>query len=122
MDYVSQLRLGDGAFGTVLFSDVPCLGWPRGEAPASRALADVATLGVRTVVLASDADPATPLTWARSVHMSLQKGSYVVTRGGGHVSFGRSPCATATVQRFLTEDVDTAANEESCTVEFVRYP
>jgi len=90
-----------------LSATVGCLGWPsQPDAPQRE------TGPARGPVLLINArhDPATAYTWARNVAGRLGDQATLVTyEGWGHVVYGRTPCVTGLVDRYLIERVRPAA-------------
>ncbi|MCA2214822.1 alpha/beta hydrolase [Jidongwangia harbinensis] len=80
---------------------VGCLGWPTPAANPQRALRPAST---PTLLINARYDPATALAWARNVAAQLGPAATLVTyRGWGHVVYGRSPCVTSVVDRYLID-------------------
>jgi pimeloyl-ACP methyl ester carboxylesterase len=78
-----------------------CAAWPATQAPVIRNVGD--TLGDRILLLGNDFDPATPLSWTRSLARALGVEANVVRyRGGGHgVSTIALPCMDDLIVDFL---------------------
>lgn len=80
-----------------------CVFWPhfdQARTPAKPLLAQ----GIPTLVLATDADPATPYSHAKAVAARLDQGHLLTQVGGPHVIFGwGNPCVDAAVTRFVLD-------------------
>ncbi|HET6531936.1 MAG TPA: alpha/beta hydrolase [Actinoplanes sp.] len=80
---------------------VDCLGRP---APVVNPQAPLAPAVVPTLLINARHDPATGYAWARNVTAQLGPRATLVTYDGwGHVVYGRTPCVTGLVDRYLTE-------------------
>jgi pimeloyl-ACP methyl ester carboxylesterase len=88
-----------------------CLGrWSRPDNP-QRPLKPAT---VPTLLLGSRHDPATPYVWAQRAAAQLGANATLATYNGwGHVSYGRSACVTAVVDRYLV-DLRRPAPGTSC--------
>jgi hypothetical protein len=92
-----QMRVSPLAVSAV----VGCLGWPTPAANPQRALRPAST---PTLLINAQYDPATAHAWARNVATQLGPAATLVTyRGWGHVVYGRSPCVTSVVDRYLID-------------------
>ncbi len=114
----SYLRAGDAVdeaasrLGSLFYGDLPCVFWP---APAAQPPRPQGSIDVPTFVLAAEADPATPLSNARSVFARLPDAYLVIKEGGPHVIFGRGDkCPDALVTDFLLSDERPAQREVRC--------
>lgn len=92
---------GEGArLATIALADLPCFAGFAGSAdgePHADALASYPML-----VLTSEADPATPMSWAEAVARRHENAYLIVTSDGGHGSFGWGlPCPDDIVKEFL---------------------
>jgi hypothetical protein len=78
-----------------------CAAWPAAQTPVIRDVSD--RLGDRILLLGNDFDPATPLSWTRSLARALGVDLNVVRyRGGGHgASTLGLPCIDDLVFDFL---------------------
>ncbi|WP_214327658.1 alpha/beta hydrolase [Nonomuraea sediminis] len=90
--------------GTSEFWDMTagCLGW---LIPPTNPQRPLEVRGVPPVLVVGNThDPATPLSWARSLSSRIQ-GSGLLTNdengGNGHSSYLRAPCATARIDEYL---------------------
>ncbi|MEV7629731.1 alpha/beta hydrolase [Actinoplanes sp. NPDC089786] len=82
-----------------LSSAVACLG-PTG--PVANPQRRFRRTSVPTLVVGSKHDPATPYVWATRVADQLGPSATLATYDGwGHVSYGRTPCITDLMDRFL---------------------
>ncbi len=114
----AYLRAGDAVeedaprLGSLFYGDLPCAFWP---APAAQPPRPQASIDVPTFVLAAEADPATPLSNARSVFARLPDAYLVIKEGGPHVIFGRGDeCPDALVTNFLLSGERPAQREVRC--------
>ena len=80
-----------------------CGAWPAAQTPVIRDVSD--RLGDRILLLGNDFDPATPLSWTRSLARALGVDSNIVRyRGGGHgASTVDLPCIDDLVVDFLVK-------------------
>ncbi|MCA0145780.1 alpha/beta fold hydrolase [Blastococcus sp. LR1] len=93
---VEDLRLPD-----VYYGDLPCLFWPRGDAPAPAPPAPVDP-AYPVLLLTADTDPNTPAANALRVHGRDPDSALVVLPGGPHVLLGWGyACVDRTVLRLL---------------------
>ncbi|MEV6595870.1 alpha/beta hydrolase [Actinoplanes sp. NPDC051346] len=77
-----------------------CLGWPLPPDNPQRALATARTGPV--LLINARHDPATPHVWAAETARQLgPKATLVTYEGWGHTVYGRSPCVTTLVDRYL---------------------
>lgn len=78
-----------------------CIHWPEidhGRLPAE----PFEAVGIPTMVVAAELDPATPYTGAISVAEHLDDGHLLTVHGGSHVMFGRfDPCVDEAVTEFI---------------------
>jgi pimeloyl-ACP methyl ester carboxylesterase len=80
---------------------VGCLGWPSPAANPQRVLRPATA---PTLLINARYDPATAHAWARGVAAQLGPAATLVTyQGWGHVVYGRSPCVTSVVDRYLVD-------------------
>jgi hypothetical protein len=87
--------------GSVFYGDLPCAFWPDASEDLTRP-DPLAAEGIPTLVLNAEADPATPVSNAISVHSRLENGYLIVQEGGPHVIFGwGNPCPDNLVANFL---------------------
>ncbi len=84
-----------------LAATVGCLGWPSPVRNPQRRLAPAV---VPTLLVNARHDPATAYAWARSVAAQLgPRASLATYDGWGHVVYGRTPCVTGIVDRYLID-------------------
>ncbi|MFI5491634.1 alpha/beta hydrolase [Actinoplanes sp. NPDC051859] len=89
-----------------------CLGWQLSVDNAQRPLPPAQTGPV--LLINARHDPATPYAWAQTVARQLgPKATLVTYEGWGHTVYGRTPCATNLVDRYLLTVKPPAANS-SC--------
>ena len=83
---------------TIVNGSLPCAFWPfePSQVPSLRARGAPPLLLVST-----EDDPATPLSWARSVEKQIRSAVLVRVRGESHTSFPGSSCVDAIVVRYL---------------------
>lgn len=94
-----------------LTATVSCLGWPLPVRNPQRRLAPAV---VPTLLINARHDPATAYAWARSVTAQLGPQAALATYDGwGHVVYGRTPCVTGLVDRYLI-DLRRPAAGASC--------
>jgi pimeloyl-ACP methyl ester carboxylesterase len=93
---------GEGArLATIALTDLPCFTGFAGSADGE-AHADDASGTYPMLVLTSEADPATPMSWAEAVARRHENAYLIVTSDGGHGSFGWGlPCPDDIVKEFL---------------------
>ncbi|MEW9555051.1 alpha/beta hydrolase [Nonomuraea sp. NPDC050783] len=90
--------------GTSEFWDMTagCLGWP---VPPTNPQRPLRVRGVPPVLVVGNThDPATPLSWARSLSSRIEGSGLLVNDengGDGHSSYLRSSCATARIDDYL---------------------
>ena len=105
-EYAAELRRLSGRAPQMMVSPLAlsavagCLGWPsRPDNPQRRHRTD-ATGPI--LLINARHDPATAYPWARSVAAQLGDAATLVPYDGwGHVVYGRSPCVTSVVDRYL---------------------
>jgi hypothetical protein len=86
-------------FGHELTSSTVCPQWP---APAQVHPHPVTAAGAPPIlVVGTTRDPATPYEWAQAAAAHLVSGRLLTRIGSGHVSYTRSACVTAAVDRYL---------------------
>jgi pimeloyl-ACP methyl ester carboxylesterase len=97
---------------SVFYGELPCAFWPRAAAaPTPIAIAR----NVPALILAADADPATPFAQSRELARRYRNSASIVQSGGAHVLFARgSTCIDGPVARFLTEGVLPAESSVRC--------
>ena len=82
-----------------------CLDWPdidRGRQPHDAFTAS----GIPALIVAAEADPATPYSGARTLRDQLDDGRLITVTGGSHVMFGSgNGCVDRAVTRFITAGV-----------------
>lgn len=111
---VADLRLG-----SIFFGDLPCAYWPVGSATEARPQPLTAT-PFPVWVLASTADPATPIVGALRIFERLDDGYLIVQEGGPHVIFGRGdPCPDEPVTTFLLSGELPETRRIDCAVDAV---
>jgi pimeloyl-ACP methyl ester carboxylesterase len=94
-----------------LSATIGCLGWPSPVRNPQRRLPPAT---VATLLINARHDPATPYAWARSVAAQLGPRATLATYAGwGHVVYGRTPCVTGIVDRYLL-DLRRPATGTSC--------
>jgi pimeloyl-ACP methyl ester carboxylesterase len=94
-----------------LAATVGCLDWPT---PVRNPQREPAPAVVPTLLVNARHDPATPYAWARSVTTQLGPRATLATYdGSGHVVYGRTPCVTGIVDRYLL-DLRRPAAGTSC--------
>ncbi len=94
-----------------LSATVGCLGWP---SPVRNPQRRLAATTVPTLLINARHDPATAYAWARSVAAQLGPRATLATyEGWGHVVYGRTPCVTGVVDRYLV-DLRRPAAGTSC--------
>jgi pimeloyl-ACP methyl ester carboxylesterase len=112
------MRAGDSVdsrharMNSVFYGELPCAFWPRasGDAAPVTIARDVPAL-----ILASDADPATPYAQSRELARRYRNGAAIVQSGGAHVLFARgAACIDEPVVRFLTDDALPAQAQSHC--------
>ncbi|BCX02106.1 MAG: hypothetical protein KatS3mg053_0044 [Candidatus Roseilinea sp.] len=115
----AYLRAGDAIERTiprmqsVFYGDLPCVFWPRLDAPARYDAAPARD--IPTLILGATADPATPVEQGRVITRRLSRARLITTLGGAHVTFNRgSDCPDRLVARFLLEDVLPPQLETRC--------
>ena len=93
---------GEGArLATLPLADLPCFTGFAGTAD-EEADADDAAGGYPMLVLTSEADAATPMSWAEAVARRHENAYLIVTSDGAHGSFGWGlPCPDDMVKEFL---------------------
>jgi pimeloyl-ACP methyl ester carboxylesterase len=98
---------------------LPCAFWPaKGKAERPRPFA-----GGRypTVILNSDADPATPIAGGYAVFDRVKNGYMITMRGGPHVIMGRGEaCPDKIVLGLLLDDETPVAHEQICDTPLMR--
>jgi hypothetical protein len=81
------------------YSDLPCAYWP---ATGVRKPGRVSAKGSPPiVVVGTTGDPATPMTWAKSLANQLDRGVLVTHRGDGHTAYAASGCVRDLLIRYL---------------------
>jgi pimeloyl-ACP methyl ester carboxylesterase len=81
------------------YTDLPCAYWPvTGLRKPGRVTAKGAP---PIVVVGTTADPATPMTWARSLASQLDRGVLITHRGDGHTAYASSGCVRDLLVRYL---------------------
>ncbi|MGZ8481266.1 MAG: alpha/beta hydrolase [Candidatus Limnocylindria bacterium] len=111
---VAELRLG-----SIFFGDLPCAYWPAGPATDERPQ-PLTAMPFPVWVLASTADPATPIVGALRIFERLDDGYLIVQEGGPHVIFGRGdPCPDEPVTAFLLSGELPETRRIDCAVDAV---
>jgi pimeloyl-ACP methyl ester carboxylesterase len=104
---------------SVYYSDLPCLYWPTGRAPAQYDLSRARDLP--TLVLVAAADPATPAEQGRDVFNRLSNAVLIEMSNGPHVIFGRGEdCVDNPVNAFLLDDVLPDSKTIACEGDLIR--
>jgi len=81
------------------YTDLPCAYWPTtGVRKPGRVHAKGAP---PILVVGTTGDPATPMTWARSLANQLERGVLIVHRGDGHTAYAASGCVRDLLVRYL---------------------
>jgi pimeloyl-ACP methyl ester carboxylesterase len=114
-DYTDLARsLTDDAprFGQfVAYNDLPCAFWP------ARATGDPARVtgagAPPIVVIGTTGDPATPMSWSRSLVDQLESAVLITHEGNGHTAFGVNDCVREAVKDYLI-DLDVPRNGLVC--------
>ncbi len=98
----------------IFYSDLPTVFWPAALETDQRP-APLNARGIPTLVLASDADPATPYSNALAVFAGLDDGYLITQTGGPHVIYGwGNPCVDDPVTRFVVDGITPAERETVC--------
>ncbi|HEY6074629.1 MAG TPA: alpha/beta hydrolase [Anaerolineales bacterium] len=99
---------------SLIYGDLPCAYWPNATTDLTRP-AYLLAVGIPTLVLGAEADPATPVSHGINVYQHLADGYLITQKGGPHVIFGRgNECPDALVTDFLVNDVVPAKRETIC--------
>jgi pimeloyl-ACP methyl ester carboxylesterase len=99
---------------SVYYTDLPCAFWP-GAASTRAAPATLYAENVPTLILTSDADPATPSAQSRALALRYRSSAAIVQSGGAHVLFARrDACIDEPVMRFLATGALPASRETHC--------
>jgi len=89
--------------GTLFYGDLPCAFWPVASTDSTRP-GPLTAPGVPTIVLSSQADPATPYQQGVAISERLEDGYLISQPGGPHVLFGRgNPCPDDAVNAFILD-------------------
>ena len=102
------LRDAPNLAGTSEFWDMTtgCLGWPHPPLPRR----PVSVTGTPPMLLVGTThDPATPWTWANALSERIEGSRLLTVDGDGHTAYGRSACASAAIDAYLTAGVLPAA-------------
>lgn len=100
--------------GSLFYGDLPCAFWPNASTNLSRPEPLIAA-GVPTLVLNATADPATPVSGAKSVYSRLKNGYLITQKGGPHVIFGwGNACPDNIVTQFLVNNTLPAKRVTNC--------
>lgn len=87
--------------GNRAWSLQPCESWPAGPV---RRPGPVDPRGTGPVlILSTTGDPATPLSWAQSLHDQIEGSTLVVVPGEGHIASAQSICAENALMTFLEQ-------------------
>jgi pimeloyl-ACP methyl ester carboxylesterase len=85
--------------GNRAWSLQPCETWPAGPA---REPGPVQADGAgQVLILSTTGDPATPLSWAQSLHDQIEGSTLVVVPAEGHIASAQSGCAEDALTAFL---------------------
>lgn len=116
----SYLRAGDAVeasqpyFSSVFYGDLPCLFWQDANTSTERPAA-LTEEGFSTLVLAAEADPATPYSNSINVFNRLSDGYLISQEGGPHIIFGRGvSCVDDLVADFLVNGILPPQRETYC--------
>lgn len=116
----AYLRAGDALdtsmpfFSSVFYGDLPCVFWKQASTETTRP-APLTAEDIPTLVLAAEADPATPFNNGLNVYQRLANGYLIQQSGGPHVIFGRGvSCVDDPVTNFLVNDQLPAQRETQC--------
>jgi pimeloyl-ACP methyl ester carboxylesterase len=98
-----------------------CLGWPAKVVNPQHPL-HVSRLSPTLLLVNALHDPATPYTWATDDARQLGREAVLVTyEGWGHAAYGREPCTTGAVDRYLLSLI-VAARGTRCAAAPVEPP
>ena len=87
--------------GNRAWSLAACESWP---VPAVRRPGPVNNVGAgQVLILNTTGDPATPLSWAQSLHDQMKNSTLVVAQADGHIASSQNACAEDTLVAFLTK-------------------
>lgn len=115
----AYLRFGDAIdkkvprMNSALYGDLPCVFWPRGDAPP-KYNPGFSTL-LPTLILGATADPATPVGQGRAIFDRVSNAYLITTQGGAHVTFNRgNACPDDLVTRLLVKGKLPTQAETRC--------
>jgi len=103
----------DLGYPPAVFAATFCLGWPKPVANQQHRLR-IADLSTPMLLLKSRHDPGTGDSWAATVARQAGRDAALVTyEGWGHGAYGRTPCTTSVVDRYLI-DLTVPARGTTC--------
>jgi hypothetical protein len=87
---------------------MPCAFWP--VPPTGRPRTMTAHGAPSILVVGGTGDPATPYSWAKALASQLERAVLLTRTGEGHVSYDKSDCVRAAVDKYLLEIILPAPN------------
>ncbi|MCQ3936785.1 MAG: hypothetical protein DPW18_07025 [Chloroflexi bacterium] len=115
----AYLRAGDELdaslphFSSIFYGDLPCVFWRSENTDTARPAP--LTADIPTLVLAAEADPATPVSNGQTVFSRLPNAYLITQAGGPHVIFGRGvSCIDDLVTNFLVDGELPPRRETAC--------
>ena len=100
---------------SLFYGDLPCAFWPVGNHQVSNPRPALKAEGVPTLVLAAEADNATPYANSQRVAERLADGYLITKMGGPHILFGRGDeCPDEIVRAFLVDGAMPPERKITC--------